>query len=95
MLRSPGGDTGHRLLGIAKEGSAVTADVEDILSAARSLPPYAQLEILRRLAESLAGAFSPLDAVSDAFWAPRTIEELAAERGTPVVTDLRALALPD
>ena len=73
----------------------MTSDVEDILSAGRSLPPREQLEVLRGLAESLAGAFSPLEAATNAFWAPRTLEELAAERRVPVVIDIRALALPD
>lgn len=73
----------------------MTTEAEDILAAARSLPPGEQLEVLRGLAESLAGTYRLLEATAAAFWAPRTLDELAAERHVPVVTDIRALALPD
>jgi hypothetical protein len=46
----------------------MTSDVEDILAAARSLPPQEQLEVLRGLAESLAGASSALEAAAAGFW---------------------------
>jgi hypothetical protein len=73
----------------------MTSDVEEILAAARSLPSQDQLEVLRRLAESLTGAYPPLEGAAAEFWTPRSLEELAAERHFPVVTDIRAPALPD
>jgi hypothetical protein len=70
-------------------------DVEDILSAARALPKGKQIEILRRLLESLAGGASELEAASLRFWASRTIEDLAEEHGTPTITDIHTLAFPE
>ena len=73
----------------------MTKDVRDILRAARALPPHEQLEILQGLVQSLAQAYSPLAAGSAAFWAPRSLEYIANERGVPAVSDVRALAMPD
>jgi hypothetical protein len=73
----------------------MTSDVEDILAAARSLPPQEQLEVLCGLAESLAGASSALEAAAAGFWVPRSLDELAAERHIPIIVDIGALALPD
>lgn len=73
----------------------MASGVEDILAAARSLPPQEQLAVLHGLAESLAQAYPPLEAAAAAFWTPRSLDELAAERNIPVVSDIRALALPD
>ncbi len=73
----------------------MTSDVEDILAAARSLPPREQLEVLRGLAESLAATYPPLEVAAAAFWALRSLDELAEERHIPVITDIRALALSD
>jgi hypothetical protein len=70
-------------------------DVEDVLSAAHALPKDKQIELLRRLLDSLTSGPDGLDAASLRFWAPRSLEDLAAERGTPIVADIRALALPD
>ncbi len=73
----------------------MTSEVEDILAAARSLPTREQLEVLRGLAESLAGSYSSLEAAAAEFWTPRPLDELAVERHIPVVRDIHALALPD
>jgi hypothetical protein len=69
--------------------------VEDILAAARALPPEEQLAVMRGLMESLAQALSPLTASSAGFWAARPLDELANERGIPVTKDLKALAMPE
>ena len=73
----------------------MTTDVEEILNAARSLPPQEQLVLLQGLAQSLAQALSPLAAGSAAFWRHASIEELARERHAAPETDLRALVMPD
>jgi hypothetical protein len=49
---------------LPQEERAMTSDVEDILAAARSLPPQEQLEVLHGLAESLASAYPPLEAAA-------------------------------
>ena len=73
----------------------MTSDVEDILAAARSLPPREQLEVLRGLAQSLAGVYVPLEDAAATFWSSRPLDELAAERHIPIITDIHTLALPD
>lgn len=70
-------------------------EVEDILKAARSLPPHEQLEVLQGLAQSLGVALSPLASASAAFKANRSLAELIAEQKVQVVNDIRALAMPD
>jgi hypothetical protein len=73
----------------------MTTDVQEILSAARSLPPQEQLELLQGLAQLLAQVLSPLAAGSAAFWQRASIDEFTRERHAALVTDLRALAMPD
>jgi hypothetical protein len=73
----------------------MTTDVEDILKAARSLPPHEQLEVMQGLAQSLRMVLSPLASASAAFKANRSLAELIAEQKVPVVSDIQALAMPD
>lgn len=73
----------------------MTTSVDDILAAARSLPPHEQLDVLKGLAQSLADAFSPLVAASAQFWSRRSIDDLAREQHVPVVNDVAVLAMPD
>lgn len=73
----------------------MTTRVEDILEAARSLPPQEQLEVLKGLTQSLADAFSPLATASAQFWSRRSIDDLAREQHVPVVNDVAVLAMPD
>lgn len=73
----------------------MTTSVDDILEAARALPPHEQLEVLKGLAQSLADAFSPLAASSARFWSRRSIDDLAREQQVPVVDDISVLAMPD
>ena len=74
----------------------MTTNVQDILKAARALPPHEQLVLLQGIAQSLAQALeNPLAAASEEFRAQRPIEELAQERDVPVVTDMHALAMPE
>jgi hypothetical protein len=65
------------------------------VSAAHALPRDKQLEIVRRLLNSLVGGSTGPETDGSSFWALRTIEELARERGTPIIADVRRLALPD
>ena len=71
------------------------SDIEDVLTAAHALPKDKQIEILHRLLDSLTSGPDGLDAASLRFWAPRSLEELATERDTPIVADIRTLALLD
>lgn len=73
----------------------MTTSADDILAAARSLPPHEQLEVLKGLAQSLADAFSPLATASAQFWSRRSIDELAREQHVPIVNDVSMLAMPD
>jgi hypothetical protein len=85
----------HHVQDSARErASLMTADVHEILNAARSLPPQEQLELLQGIAQSLAQTWSPLAAGSAAFWRHATIEELARGHPAALVTDLRSLAMP-
>ena len=72
----------------------MSTDAKEILKSARALPLREQLEVLQGLAQSLAQALSPLADLSAAFWANRSLDELARERQTPVIHDLAALAMP-
>jgi hypothetical protein len=71
----------------------MTTEVEDILAAARSLPRAQQLEVLRRLAESLSGTDAALEAAALGFWASRSLDELAEGQPIAVGADLRTLAM--
>lgn len=58
------------------------------------LPAGKQLAILQALVRLLGVSYSPLVAASASFWAPHSIEELAAEQNTPDVRSIEALAMP-
>jgi broad specificity phosphatase PhoE len=73
----------------------MATDVEDILAAARSLPRAQQLEVLRRLAESLSGTDDALEAAALGFWAFRSLDELAEGQPIAVGADVRTLAMAD
>lgn len=73
----------------------MTADVQELLDAARALPPDKQLELLRSLAQSLAQVSSPLAPASADFWTRRSLDELAQRQGITPVQHTSALALPD
>jgi hypothetical protein len=73
----------------------MASSVEDILASVRSLPPQEQLEVLRRPAESLAGTYSTLESAAAGFWVSRPLDELAEAQRVPIITDIRALVLPD
>lgn len=73
----------------------MSANVEDVLDAVRSLPPDEQLRVLQNLARSLNRSWSPLVEPSANFWSTRSIEELAAEQSVPTVSSLDRLAMPD
>jgi len=57
----------------------MATDIDEILDLVRMLPADKQLATLQTLVRSLGISFSPLVAVSANFWAPHSIEELAAE----------------
>jgi hypothetical protein len=73
----------------------MTTDTEAIFNAARSLPPLEQLELMQRLAQSLATSLSPLAAGSAAFWRSVSIEEVVREQKVAPVTDVSSLAMTD
>ena len=72
----------------------MATDVDEILDSLRTLPEVKQLAVLQALARSLGASFSPLVATSASFWAPHSIEELAAEQNAPDVGSIEALAMP-
>lgn len=71
------------------------ADVNEILEAARSLPPAEQLAVLQRLAHSLSASWSPLVGSSADFWAQRSIEDLAVNQGVPETSSVGDLGMPE
>lgn len=73
----------------------MTTAIDDIVAAARSLPRAEQLEVLRRLAESLGGTDPTLESLAAGFWTSRSLDELAAEQQVAAVTDVQTLAMPD
>ena len=73
----------------------MTTQAQEILEAARALPPYEQLELLEGLAQSLAQTLSPFSQATNEFWAHRSLEDIEAEQRTPVVTDIFTLAMPE
>lgn len=73
----------------------MTTQVDDIVRAARNLPLHEQLEVMRSLAQSLAEALSPLAASSATFWTSRSLDELARDQLTPVVSDVESLKMAD
>lgn len=72
----------------------MATDIDEILDLVRILPADKQLATLQTLVRSLGISFSPLVAVSANFWAPHSIEELAAEQNTPDAGSIEALAMP-
>lgn len=79
----------------AIEEHIVVANVQELLEAARSLPPDKQLELLQGLAQSLSLTSSPLASASVEFGARRTLDELAQQQGVTAAYDTDALAMPD
>lgn len=73
----------------------MSTQVDDIVRAARSLPLHEQLEVVRVLAQSLAEALSPLASGSATFWTSRSLDELARDQQTPVVSDVESLKMAD
>lgn len=73
----------------------MSANVQNLLDAARSLSSEVQLELLRGLAQSLAQASSPLASASREFWPGRSLDELAQQQGVAPLHDIGALAMPD
>lgn len=73
----------------------MTAHAQEILRAARALPPHEQLSVLEGLAQSLAQAFSPLGQATAEFWQWRSLQEVASARRIPVIADIAALVMPD
>ena len=60
------------------------ADVQTLLKLVRSLPPYKQVELMQGLAQSLAQVFSTLTQASAAFWAHRSLEEIARDQNARI-----------
>lgn len=73
----------------------MTTDAQDVLKAARTLPPHEQFEVLQGLVQSLAQTLSPLAQASNEFWTHKSIDDLAREQHTPNVTDLHNLVMAD
>jgi hypothetical protein len=70
----------------------MTHQLQTVLEAARALPPLEQLELIQELTQFLQENYPfALNAVT--FWSPRSLEELAQDQATPVVSDVRTLAV--
>ena len=73
----------------------MTTEVQDILNAARALPPQDQLELLQGLEQSLSQRLSPLSDASAAFWRTPSLDDLEGEPFVEVVANLNTLSMPD
>jgi hypothetical protein len=73
----------------------MSANVDELLEAARSLPPDQQLELLRGLAQSLGQGLSPMAPASAEFWTHRSLGEIAQRQRITAFRDTGAFAMPD
>lgn len=69
----------------------MTPELQQVIAAARALPPRDKLELLGVITRDLQKAYS-LAEESAAFWSPRTIDEIAQSQAAPVVSDVGMLA---
>lgn len=69
----------------------MTIHPQEVIDAARTLSPPEQLEVVQAISQSLAHEY-PYALRSAAFWASRSIEDIAGEQRTPTVTNVGALA---
>ena len=73
----------------------MTAEVHNLLAAARRLTPQEQLELLQGLAQALSQqTVQSLAPANAAFWSHRSLADMASEGAIPVVTDIHQLAMP-
>lgn len=70
----------------------MTAQLEMVIDAARSLPREQQHRLIEALLEQL-NAKPSLEHMSKGFWHPRSIQELAAEQQVRVVEDVKDLVV--
>ncbi|HKV85083.1 MAG TPA: hypothetical protein VJN88_11035 [Ktedonobacterales bacterium] len=73
----------------------MAANVQELLEAARSLPPDKQIELLHGLAQSLAQVSSPLASASSEFWSRRSLDELAQRQRVTALHDAGSLVMLD
>ncbi len=70
----------------------MTVQLQQVVAAARALPPRDKLELLGIISRDLQKVYA-LAEESAAFWSPRTIDELAQSQAVPEITDVRNLAV--
>jgi len=70
----------------------MTSQLQQVIAAARALPPRDKLELLGVISRDLQRVYG-LAEESAAFWSPRTIDEIAQSQAAPVISDVRALAV--
>lgn len=70
----------------------MTLQLQQVIAAARALPPRDKLELLGVISRDLQRVYG-LAEESAAFWSPRTIDEIAQSQAVPVISDVRALAV--
>jgi hypothetical protein len=70
----------------------MTLELQQVIAAARALPPRDKLELLGVISRDLQKVYA-LTEESAAFWSPRTIDEIAQNQAVPVVSDVRTLAV--
>lgn len=73
-----------------EEGMAMTEQLQSIMRAARTLSTREKLELLQAVSNDLQQLYQLADE-STAFWAGKSIDELALSQRAPVVSDVRAL----
>ncbi|MCS6839852.1 MAG: hypothetical protein NZ701_03655 [Roseiflexus sp.] len=68
----------------------MTPQLQQVLDAARTLSLNDKLELLEVISRDVRQWYA-FNAASEAFWSPRSIDEIA--QTAPVITDIRALAV--
>lgn len=68
----------------------MTPQLQQVLDAARALSLNDKLQLLEVISRDVREWYA-LTAASEAFWSPRSIDEIA--QTAPVITDIRALAV--
>lgn len=70
----------------------MTGQLQQVIAAARALSPRDKLELLEVISHDLQQSYVFTDE-SATFWTPQSIDVIAHAQATPVLTDIRALAV--
>ncbi len=70
----------------------MTPQLQQVIAAARTLSPHDKLALLEVISRDLQQAYA-VGEEGQAFWSPRSIDEVAQTQAAPAVTDISMLAV--